>query len=306
MDNEAVSCPTYRLIGDPWPSLQHAVISGCALWLVLDPQSHEQALARLYEYEPDANISELFHRTHLQDLHDISPRMAPVEPQSPMLHWLFDENPGNWGMVLASDAPRDEILDHLRSLLLVKTDGESVILRIWDGSVLNSLCGALPEEIPLLLGPVRRVVARTDRQEWACIDRDGDAFMQTPHQPRQSLPCPWYLLTQRHERAFQNQRPAVLTHNISESLLHRKSWPVLPLPPTERLRPFVARHVGRGMEMGLWDAEALDLFVRCCLTLGESFPDVQPAPAPFSRSPIDEGAAILAMRRICNPRGNHD
>ena len=73
MDNEAVSCPTYRLIGDPWPSLQHAVISGCALWLVLDPQSHEQALARLYEYEPDADISELFHRTHLQDLHDISP-----------------------------------------------------------------------------------------------------------------------------------------------------------------------------------------------------------------------------------------
>ena len=60
------------------------------------------------------------------------------------------------------------------------------------------------------------------------------------------------------------------------------------------------------MEMGLWDAEALDLFVRCCLTLGESFPDVQPAPAPFSRSPIDEGAAILAMRRICNPGDNHD
>lgn len=153
MDNEAVSCPTHRIIGEPGPSLQHAVISGCGLWLVLDPRSHEQALARLYEYEPDADIAELFHTTQLQNLHDISPRVAPIEPQSPMLRWLFDENPRNWGMVLASDATQDEILDHLRSLLLVKTDGESVILRIWDGSVLNSLCSALPEEIPFSLAP---------------------------------------------------------------------------------------------------------------------------------------------------------
>jgi hypothetical protein len=41
MDNEAVSCPTHRIIGEPGPSLQHAVISGCGLWLVLDPRSHE-------------------------------------------------------------------------------------------------------------------------------------------------------------------------------------------------------------------------------------------------------------------------
>jgi len=306
MNNADVSRATCRIVDDAGPCLQEAVDKGCVLRLVLDPFCHKQALARLYEYEQGKDIKELFRKTSLEELHAASPRITDIRPESRMLRWLCEADPAGWGMILAADAPLDEILAHLRSLLLVKSDGGNVIFRFWDGSVLSRICTTLPEEIPALLGPVRRVLARTHSQEWACIDRDGDAFMKTPHQPRQPLPCPWYRVTERHEHAFHDQRPAILAHNIIESLLYEQTGSALPLPPTERLQPFVARHVGRGMELGLWKPEALELFVRCCLLRGESFPEVQPIPAPFSRSPVNEDMAIQTMSRICNHGGNHE
>ncbi|GAB6110446.1 DUF4123 domain-containing protein [Desulfomicrobium salsuginis] len=302
MDN--AGRPAHRIVEDIGPCLREAVARGCALWIVLDPLCHEQALAQLYEHEQGADIEELFRKTPLFSAHAASPRVCSIAPESSMLRWLCEAAPPNWGMVLASDAPRDEILDHLRSLLLVRTDESDVIFRVWDGTVLSRMCMALPEEIPVLLGPVRRVAARTHTRSWACIDRDGQAFMEAPHRPACPLPRPWYRITKGHERAFDDQRPANLVHTVMETLLREQAGPVL--PPTVRLNTFTARHVERALALGLWRAEAVELFVRCCLLHGESFPEAQSAPGPFSRRPVDEDMAILAMRRTLNHGGNRD
>lgn len=302
MDSAFARRPMYRIVEEAGPCLREAEDKGCALWLVLDPFCHALALARLYEYNQSGDIVELFRNTPLEQSRKASPRVAAIGSESPLLHWLSEADPRNWGMILVSDAPLEEILAHLRSLLLVRTDEDDAILQVWNGSVLSRICRTLPEEIPVLLGPVRRVVTRSHIRSWACIDRDGERFMEAPHSPSQPLPCPWYRITERHERAFHDQRPATLTHNIIEALLQGQPGPVL--PPTERLQTFVARHVERGLGLGLWRAEALELFVRCCLLRGESFPEMQPV--PFSRHPIDEDTAIAAMCRIVKQGGSRD
>ena len=301
------SCGTHRRVDNPDALLREARDKGCAIWLMLDPRCHAEALARLYEMEPDAEKTILFRDTALAESIDASPWLVPLSRDSPMERWISDAKPPGWGFHFASDAPFDEILAHLRSLILIKRAGNTHIFRFWDGRILTRISRAMPGDIPRLLGPIRRIVTLDDEHGWACIDRDGDAFMAQAHQSRPVLPSPWYAFTDRHDRLFHDKRPVIVTGNIIESLFSEKTERGLALPPNEALSTFVARHVNRGLAMGLWGMEALELFVRCCLRHGENFPDTlaMPALAPLARNPIDEDAAMAVMRRVCKPGGTH-
>jgi hypothetical protein len=298
------SCGTHRRVENPDELLREARGEGCAIGLMLDPRCHKEALARLYEEEPDEEKTILFHKTALQESSEVSPWLAPVSRDFPMGHWISDAKPSGWGFYFATDAPFDEILAHLRSMVIIKRGGENVIFRFWDGSVLTRICRAMPEDIPRLLGPVRRILTLDDEHEWVCIDRDGDAFMAQAHRPGPIPPTPWYAFTDRHERLFHDKRPRIVASNIVESLFNEKMEHGLALPRNEALSAFVARHVNRGLALGLWGMEALELFVRCCLRHGEDFPDTQAMPA-LARNPIDEDAAVAVMRRFCNQGGSH-
>lgn len=301
------SCGTLRRVDNPDEFLREARGKGCAIWLLLDPGCHEDALARLYENEPDAEKTILFLDTTLKESSEVSPWLAPLSGDSPIKQWINETSPSGWGLYVASDAPFEEMLAHLRSLVLAKRDGENVVFRFWDGRPLTRICGGIPEDIPILLGPIRRILTQDERDGWVCIDRDGDAFVTEAHQPRAVLPSPWYAFTDRHDLLFHDKRPRIVAGNILESLFSEKMERGLVLPPNEPLSAFVARHVNRGLALGLWNMEALELFVRCCLRHGENFPDAQTMPglAAFTRQPIDEDAAMAVMRRLCNPGGSH-
>lgn len=307
MKDSIDDCGSIRRVDEFHFPLQEARHKGCALWLMLDPLCHEKALAQLFTDEPDAEKTLLFLDTPLASSQEASPWLVPIGPESPILRWIDGDAPPAWGMILASDAPLPEILGHLRSLLLAKTDGRDVIFRFWDGRVLTRICRSMPKEIPVILGPVRRILTLSEENEWVCIDRDEDAFMEAPHQSKPAMPGPWYRFTEHHERVFHDKRPEIITSNVTETLLREKMEHGLALPRNERLTAFVARHVDRGLALGLWRMESLELFVRCSLRHGEAFPDVRamPTPAPFARHPIDENSAIAAMRRILNTGGPH-
>jgi len=301
------SCGTHRRVDNPGALLREARDRGCAVWLMLDPLCHRQALARLYEEEPDADKTVLFRNTALEEPCEGSPWIASLARASPIETWISDSRLSGWGIYFASDAPFTEILAHLRSLLIVRRDGREVIFRFWDGRVLTRICQSMPEDIPKLLGPIRRILTQGDKHEWACIDRGGEAFMGEVHQTRPVLPSPWYAFTDRHDRLFHDRRPEIVAGNILESLFSEKMERGLALPPNEPLSAFVARHVNRGLALGLWKMEALELFVRCCLLHGEAFPDAQTMPdlAPLARHQLDEETAVAVMRRVCNPGGSH-
>ena len=164
---------TVREVPDPGVVLEECRSKNWNMWLVLDPGCHPQALAKLYATEPDAEKTLLFFDSPLEHMHELSPRIAAVLPESPMLDWLERHNPPGWGMVVASDAQAGDVLAHLRSLLLVKTKGEDVIFRIWDGRILSRICKAMDEEIPALLGPARLVLTRMSEGAWMRIDHES-------------------------------------------------------------------------------------------------------------------------------------
>ncbi len=274
------------------------------MWLVLDPGCHPQALAKLYATEPDAEKTLLFFNSPLEHMHELSPRIAAVMPDSPMVAWLERHNPPGWGMVLASDVHAGEILAHLRSLLLVKTEGEDVIFRIWDGRIVSRICKAMPEEIPSLMGPARLALTRMSGGAWMRIDHESDKA----DAPRTVHPCPWYMFGARHAEVFRDGRAQVIARNIVFSMYG--SDPLTPssqLPGDESLLEFAVRHVERGLALGLCSEQALDLFVRCCLLCGGTFPnrEGQPAIRAFTPQVMNEDAAMSAMRTICNQGVHH-
>ncbi len=229
MEDMNHGCGTYRRVENSSPYLLEAQDKGCGLWLMLDPLCHPQALAQLWTDEPDAEKTILFSKTPLAATLEASPRLVPITPDSPILRWIGDTAPLAWGMLLASDAPFHEVLAHLRSLLLVKSDGGDVVFRFWDGNVLTRICRPLPKETPVILGPVRRVLTLNDEKEWVCGDRDTD-FMAAPPQPRPVLPSPWYCFTLSHERLFHDKRPEIVASNVTEALLRPKMEHGLVLP----------------------------------------------------------------------------
>jgi hypothetical protein len=287
-----------REVSDPQAVLEEVRNNGWNAWLVLDPGCHPDALAKLYALEPNAEKTLLFFDSCLEHMHELSPRFAPVTPDSLILDWLEEHDPRGWGMVVASDATSEEILAHLRSLLVVKTEGDNLIFRVWDGRILARICAAMPEETPLLLGPARLVLTRTSAGAWVRIDHTPE----DPDTPRPVHPCPWYMFGACHAEVFREGRAQVLARNIVFELYGDNPQTHLPLPPEdESLLDFAIRHVVRGLALGLGSQEALDLFVRCSLFHGESFPDVRAMPVlkPFASQIMNEAGAVAAMRKLC-------
>ncbi|HCU69869.1 MAG TPA: hypothetical protein DGF30_11785 [Desulfomicrobium sp.] len=304
--HEAVNTIAGRKICDPKDVLEEVLSKGWSAWLVLDPGCHPDALAQLYALEPDRQKTLLFFDSCLEHMHELSPRFAPVTPDSPVLDWLEEHDPKGWGMVVASDATSEDILAHLRSLLMVRTEGENLIFRVWDGRILARICAAMPEETQLLLGPLRLVLTRTVEEGWVRIDRPD-----RPAEPAETSgivhSCPWYHFSTRHAEIFSEGRALVMARNVVFSLCGSTLDALPPMPPENEPFPaFVVRHVRRGLALGLSTQGALELFVRCCLLHGESFPDTEVFPALriFAVGNVNEDAAVSAMRTICTQEGH--
>jgi hypothetical protein len=264
-----------REVYDPKAVLEEVRNNGWSAWLVLDPGCHPDALAKLYALEPDAEKTLLFFDSRLEHMHELSPRFVPMTPDSLILDWLEEHDPRGWGMVVASDASSEEILAHLRSLLVVKTEGDNLIFRVWDGRILARICAAMHEETPLLLGPARLVLTRTSAGAWARIDHTPE----NPDTPRPVHPCPWYMFGARHAEVFREGRAQVMARNIVFSLCGPTPDTPPLMPPGDESAPGFRHPACRQRaRFGLSSEEALELFMRCCLLHGESFPDAEAFP----------------------------
>lgn len=100
--HETVNTIAGRKIWDPKDVLEEVLSKGWSAWLVLDPGCHPDALAQLYALEPDRQKTLLFFDSCLEHMHELSPRFAPVTPDSPVLDWLEEHDPKGWGMVVVT------------------------------------------------------------------------------------------------------------------------------------------------------------------------------------------------------------
>lgn len=302
--NEKSDAAVVMSISHPLEVLDDARYRGWSVWMLLDHRCHSCALQQLYALEPDTEKTLLFLDSPLEYMHELSPRFAVLAREAAMIGWIEELDPQGWGMILVSEAPAEEVLAHLRSLVLAKTEGKDVIFRVWDGRVLARICSAMPAEARHLLGPVRFILTRTNEQGWIRIDRPEESTDASTI----ARPCPWYMFSALHAELFRDARAQVLARNIALSMYSPDPASSPPLPPgDESLLTFAVRHIGRGLGLGLSRDQSLELFVRCCLLHGESFPDAVGTPVlkPFAACPMNEDAAVAAMLKICSQGSSH-
>lgn len=117
----------------------------------------EPLLQRIYQLEPDPSPEALFADTELDAHIEQGPWLIQLTPDSPWLS-AYRQAPEQWpGVLLSSGQPSDELLAHLRAMLIVQFEGERKgILRYYDPQVASYLFAAT-EIVNTWLGPIEQL-----------------------------------------------------------------------------------------------------------------------------------------------------
>ncbi|MFJ7795344.1 DUF4123 domain-containing protein [Pseudomonas sp. NPDC096950] len=129
----------------------------------------------------------LYQTTVYSPLEEVGPVLVPVVPDSPLAHLFFQEWSATCGVWLESDAEETVVLDHLRSLIHVRVEGDlTVLFRYFDPRITSLwLADLSSDERGRLMGPLR------------LIRLPGlDIHQENPDQPAaRHAPEPWLSLT---------------------------------------------------------------------------------------------------------------
>jgi hypothetical protein len=117
----------------------------------------EPLLQRIYRLEPDPRPEALFADTELSAHIEQGPWLIQLTPDSP---WLSDyrQTPEQWpGLLLSTGQRTDELLVHLRSMLIVRFERKRKgVLRYYDPQVASYLFSAT-EAVVTWLGPIEQL-----------------------------------------------------------------------------------------------------------------------------------------------------
>lgn len=160
-------------------------------FLLLDPIQIDNLPDRLFELGHITGFQSLYRRTAYSDLLDIGPLLVPVSTDSPLAHAFVREWSATAGIWLESEAAEEVVLEHLRSLIHVRVEGDATVLfRYYDPRITRLwLSDLAPPERDRLMGPVRLIrLPESDRSE-------GAIRQENPEQPiAQYSDRPWLFL----------------------------------------------------------------------------------------------------------------
>lgn len=169
-------------------------------YLLLDRSQIELLPQRLFELGCTTYQS-LYLGSAYRALDEVGPVLVPVAPDSRLAQTFFQEWSATSGIWLESLAQEAVVLEHLRSLIHVRVEGEvTVLFRYHDPRITGLWLSQLPvAERDRLMGPVRRVRLPT-----------LDIVQENPDQPSAAYAHePWLFLSAQqleHLGAAQRQR----------------------------------------------------------------------------------------------------
>jgi hypothetical protein len=128
-------------------------------YLLLDAAMIDNLPYRLFKLEC-STVQPLFQQTAYHALAEVSPVLVPVVPDSPLAHAFTQEWSETAGIWLESEAGGTAVLQHLRSLIHARVEGDvTVFFRYYDpritGLWLTSLQPRVRDEV---MGPIRLIV----------------------------------------------------------------------------------------------------------------------------------------------------
>ena len=133
----------------PWSEQQSFVL--------LDGATLNNLPERIKQLSPGANTLALYDCAPFIALRDISPLLVAIQhPDDPVFQFYLQHAHEECGVLLFSPAPAHDVAQHLRQLLTVELpDGQPVVLRLADASVMHALFGSGDQR---LFGPLSCVV----------------------------------------------------------------------------------------------------------------------------------------------------
>lgn len=129
--------------------------------LLLDGVSVEKLPQHLYQWAQSPGFETLYFGTRWAELGDLSPCLVQIDsPTNPILAQFLNAARLEWGYLLFSEQPWDQLVAHFRWLTSVShPQGAEVLLRVADPAVMHALLvHAHSINDPTLFGPCTQIV----------------------------------------------------------------------------------------------------------------------------------------------------
>lgn len=151
-------------------------------YLLLDRTQIDNLAHRLFEVTPSVQFHSLFQRTAYSALDEVSPVLVPVTPNSPLAHTFAEQWSATAGIWLESLADEKTVVEHLRSLIHARVEGEvTVLFRFYDPRITALWLADLPahERAPLM-GPIQVIRLPHSVIHQAQPDQPAARYADTP------------------------------------------------------------------------------------------------------------------------------
>lgn len=182
-------------------------------YLLLDGALIDNLPGRLLALTGSTPYQSLYQHTAYRALLAVSPVLVPVIPGSPLaLHFAqeWNETSGIW---LESEAKESVLMQHLRSLVHVRVEGDvSVFFRYYDPRITHLwLAGLEPRERDRLMGPIRLISLPES------LYPGGIIRQESPEQPiAQYRDKPWLFLSPEQVAHLNGAKRQRLTEQLIE------------------------------------------------------------------------------------------
>ena len=128
-------------------------------YLLLDSTQIDNLAHRLFEVAPSVHFHSLYQRTAYSALDEVSPVLVPVTLNSPLAQTFTEQWSATAGIWLESLADEKIVVEHVRSLIHARVEGEvTVLFRFYDPRITALWLAELPahERAPLM-GPIQLI-----------------------------------------------------------------------------------------------------------------------------------------------------
>jgi hypothetical protein len=146
-------------------------------YLLLDGAQIDGLVARIYGLEESPSLHLLYQQSAYEALAEVGPLLVAVRPHSALAQVFNQEWRATAGIWLESDAGEGDLLEHLRSLIHVRLDGDQTTLfRYHDPRIMALWLGAMKAaKRDPLMGPVKRIRLPTDAGAELALLRENKA-----------------------------------------------------------------------------------------------------------------------------------
>jgi len=242
-----------------------------ANYLLIDGALRPDALVGLYLRHELFEIEPLYMDTRWKDLYDLGPILVKPLPDSELLSgWLAEESLWGDSTLIYSQAPIQQVADHLRHFINPPDcRGSSGLLRFADPLVAHFWLSSYPASSGAHLGPIEHWWVAKPRQHW---------------EPKAEIP--WQVFNGPTSQTTWDERNALLGEDQLVALdqaqhvrfiarvhewLDELNPQFFAAMSSEQISEWLSSTLQSGLAWGLVTERALILWAEACVDLGQNF-----------------------------------